>query len=552
MRKSSDTTTTIYTGANVFTGDANRPFADAFAVTGDRILACGPEEAVRRVAGAHATEVDLGGSFVTPGIIEAHAHLGMLGEAVDKVQLRDCRSLAEIQERLVERRAAQPDAPLVLGVSWMFDALDAPRPTAAMIDAVVSDVPVLLDANDLHSVWVNSAALTAMGITDDTPNPIGGEIVRDEHGHATGFLLETAAMEFAWSYLASVTTDADHDRFFENACAVYLESGVTGATDMALNDDHLGAIVRRLERDGSLPFPITGHWFLSSTGDSSADLAQVTRAIELRDDISARFGDAWFRIAGVKLVLDGVIDACTAAMRSPYANGEDAGPIWTFEAARPVVLAADAAGMQLALHAIGDAASELAASLVECCVTDNGPNPTRMPRIEHLESVGTDTISRMAALGIIASMQPVHCDPAIMANWMSMLGDSRSETGFPWHLFREAGVTLALGTDAPTAPHVAQHNLFIALTARSALDPSLPPYHPERSFSPADALEAMTLGAARAAGLSPEVGRIAPGYRANVAVFDVDPFTAPADDLLRARTLRVLVDGEVAYLAHKG
>lgn len=461
--------------------------------------------------------------------------------------LRDCASLEEIRERLLAARAANPEAKRLLGVGWMFGALDAPRPTAAMLDAVIDDIPVLLDANDLHSAWVNSAALAAMGIDGSTPDPVGGEIVRDEHGEATGFLLETAAMQHAWGYLAEVPSDADRDRFADNAFRAYLASGVTGAVDMAFDEVALETFRRRLARDGRLPFPITAHWMLQPSGDTAQDLGEVERAARLRDEIEAEHGSEWLRIVGVKFVLDGVIDACTAAMRAPYANGAMPEPIWDLERALPVALAADAAGLQLALHAIGDAASGIAADLVEACLRENGPREDRRPRIEHLESVGEDTIARMAELGIAASIQPVHCDPAIMENWMAMLGDERAERGFPWQLFREAGVPLALGTDAPTAPHESLPNLFIAMTAGSALEPGLAPYHPERVFVPAEALAAMTSGAARVSGIEADRGRIAPGYRANIAVFDTDPLRAPASELLGARVLLTLVDGVEAH-----
>ncbi len=260
---------------------------------------------------------------------------------------------------------------------------------------------------------------------------------------------------------------------------------------MALGETELATFLRRLERDGRPPFPVSAHWPLRPTGDPEADLAAVARAAEVRDLVAERFDTDSFRITGVKFILDGVIDACTAAMRAPYADGSNAEPIWSFETAAPVAVAADAAGLRLAMHAIGDRASEIALDLVDECVRVNGPK-IRTPRIEHLESCTEATIRRMAALGVTASMRPVHCDPAIMGNWKAMLGDERAETGFPWQRFREAGVPIALGTDAPTAPHEAAHNLFIALTTRSALEPGPAEYHPERAFTPAQALDGLT------------------------------------------------------------
>lgn len=268
-------TTTIYRNASVFTGDASVAPRESFAVREGRILAAGDLDAVRLAAGA-AEEVDLGGALVTPGVIEGHSHMLMLGESLTKVQLRDAKTVAEVQERLTAARAASPDAPRVLGTSWLFDIFEeGERPTAAVLDAAVPDVPVILDANDLHSVWANTAALEAMGITRETPDPVGGEIVRDENGDATGFLIETAAVQYAWGYLDEVTTDADRDRFLAAAFAAYLETGVTGATEMSFGHADLATYRRLLDRDGRLPFPVNAHWMLTATGDLASDLAQI-------------------------------------------------------------------------------------------------------------------------------------------------------------------------------------------------------------------------------------------------------------------------------------
>ncbi|WP_024356199.1 amidohydrolase [Leucobacter chironomi] len=540
-------TTTIYRNASVFTGDASVAPRESFAVREGRILAAGDLDAVRLAAGA-AEEVDLGGALVTPGVIEGHSHMLMLGESLTKVQLRDAKTVAEVQERLTAARAASPDAPRVLGTSWLFDIFEeGERPTAAVLDAAVPDVPVILDANDLHSVWANTAALEAMGITRETPDPVGGEIVRDENGDATGFLIETAAVQYAWGYLDEVTTDADRDRFLAAAFAAYLETGVTGATEMSFGHADLATYRRLLDRDGRLPFPVNAHWMLTATGDLASDLAQIDEVARIRDEVAAQYGDEWLRIAGVKFILDGVIDACTAAMRAPYANGELPGPIWEREFALPTAVAADAAGLQLALHAIGDEASTIALDMVQECIRVNGPRADRRPRVEHLESVADDTIARMAALGVTASMQPVHCDPAVLDNWQAVLGDERAHTGFPWHKFRDAGVLLALGTDAPTAPHEAPNNLFIALTAKSALDRSREAYQPQRVFTPADALEALTLGTATATRREGEAGRIAAGYRATVVVWSANALADAPEALLDTEAALTMVDGEVVH-----
>ncbi|MBS3182772.1 amidohydrolase [Leucobacter manosquensis] len=539
--------TTVYRNAVVFTGPADRAPLESFAVAGNRFLAVGDLDTVRAAAGPDAREIDLAGSFVTPGITEGHAHMLMLGEALGKVQLRDADSVAEVQRRLAAAREADPEAIKLTGVSWRFDIFaEGERPTAAMLDAVVADVPVVLDANDLHSVWVNTAALDAMGITRETPDPVGGEIVRDADGNATGFLLETAAVKYAWSYLETMSTDADRDRFLDNAFTAYLETGVTGATEMSFGHAELATYGRLLDRDGRLPFPVNAHWLLTASGDLDTDLAEIAEVARIRDEVAEKYGDQWLRIAGVKFILDGVIDACTAAMRAPYANGALPGPIWEREFALPVAVAADAAGLQFALHAIGDEASTIALDMVAEAERVNGPRADRRARVEHLEYVADDTIARMAELGVTASMQPVHCDPAVLDNWQAVLGDERAVTGFPWHKFREAGVRLALGTDAPTAPHEAADNLFIALTAQSVLERDRAPYQPERVFTPPQALEAFTVGTAYATGRDDELGSIVPGYRANFVVWAANPLVEAPELLLGASAVLTVVDGEVA------
>ncbi|MFT4220015.1 MAG: amidohydrolase [Microbacterium sp.] len=542
----------LYTDAVVFTADRDRPDATAFAVRDGQFLAVGSEDEVRaeleRLGVGDAVETALSGRFVLPGIVDSHTHLAMFGEALGKVQLRDCASLPEIQERLREARAADPDAKRLLGVSWLFDAVGDEHPTREMIDAAVSDIPVYLDANDLHSCWVNSAALDELGITADTPDPIGGEIARDADGNATGMLYETASTQYVWGFLNANTTEDEVVAHLETAFAGYLADGVTSATDMALMPGAVAGIRALLARDGRLPFPITGHVLVEPSGDTATDLAVVADTVRLRDELARTGEDEWFRVAGMKFIMDGVIDACTAAMRAPYADGSNCDPIWEYEPACPVAAAADAAGLQIAMHAIGDRSSEIALDLVEHCIRVNGERP-RHHRVEHLESVTEETIERMARLGVVASMQPVHCDPAVLANWKAVLADERQERGFPWQWLRKHGVEYTLGSDAPTAPHHPLPNLYIALTGKSALNPSLEPYHPERAFTPEDALVAFTHGGAYAGGFESTRGRIAPGLEASFAVLDTNPLTADPRDVLTASVLATYVRGEAAYTA---
>lgn len=545
-------TRTLYRSARVFTatGDPATEWAEALVVDGDQLVFVGDGARAAAAAGAEADVVDLGGRLVVPGFTDAHTHLVMMGEALGRVGLTDARTLDEIQARLRAAREADPAAPRVLGRGWLFDSVPGGAPTAAMLDEAVADVPVYLDANDYHSCWVNTAALAELGITRDTPDPIGGRIGRDAAGEPDGMLYETAAQAHAWAFLAGVTTDADRDAAVERTLAAYAATGVTGAVDMAFDDLGLAAFQRAAERRGGrLPLRVAAHWFIENTGDEAANLAQVARAASLAETVRS----PWLRVVGIKLVADGVIDACTAAMRHPYANGSNEAPIWPLDDMNPVVVAADAAGLQVAIHAIGDLTSDIALDALELAGEVNGPRERRHPgrphRIEHLEYAAPGTAERMARLGVTASMQPVHADPAIFGNWAAMLGDERVDRGFAWHEYVAAGALLAFSTDAPTAPHEALPNMYIAATRASALDPSFPPRQPQHALPLAQALGHATRDAAASAGDGALRGRLEAGLAADFAVVDADPFADGPEVLLTARVVRTVVAGATVHEA---
>lgn len=535
--------TTRYINGRIFTADPDpaTAWAEAFTVDVDAISYVGSSDDAPE---ADET-VDLEGRLVMPGFTDAHTHLLMAGAALGQVPLTAARSLDDIQALLLDTRAANPEAAVLRGRGWLFDSIPGGAPTAAMIDAVVADIPVYLDANDYHSCWVNTAALVELGITRDTPDPIGGHFARDASGEPTGLLYETAATQYAWAHRDATTTDADRDADADRVIEAYLAAGVTGAVDMAFDEFGLAALQRAQERHGGeLPIRVAAHWLITNTGDDSENLAQVARAAELAQEASS----PWFRVVGIKLILDGVIDACTAAMRHPYADGTNAAPIWPVAQLNPVVAAADAAGLQVAQHAIGDYASEIALDAIENAIAVNGDRPRRH-RIEHLEYAAPGTAERMARLGVTASMQPVHSDPAIFANWAEMLGDDRVDRAFPWPEYEDAGALLAFSTDAPTAPHEALANMYVASTRASALDRSIPAVHPQYALPLAAAIGHATRDAAASVGDGDWRGRIATGFAADVVILDTDPFVEGPASLLEARVIETIVAGRSRYRA---
>ncbi|MGG7104691.1 amidohydrolase [Rhodococcus sp. 24CO] len=534
---------THYRNGKIFTA-AEVGWAESLVVKDQQLIFSGESEFAEILA-PDADVVDLQGAVVLPGFVDAHTHLIMMGFSLQKLDLLDATSVADIQTSIRTFSEANPDAPRLLGRSWLFSALGGQHPTREMIDAVVPDRPVYLDANDLHSVWVNSAALRELGIDAGTPDPIGGRIDRDPStGEATGMLYETAVMLYVWPKLAELATDEDRDTALALAFRRYLEDGVTGAVDMALGPDELASLERALDAgNGTLPLRVAAHWLMTREDNDADNVRQVHEVIELHNRVQG----PWLAVAGIKIIIDGVIDSCTAAMKEPYSDGTNAEPIWDLESLIPVVTAADAAGLQIAMHAIGDEASEIGLTALEYAIATNGDIPRRH-RMEHLESITRDNVERLTRLGIIASMQPVHADPAIQENWRAMLGDYRVNRAYPWPEFTEAGAVLALGSDAPTAPHPPLPNMFIATTRMSAIDPSLPPNLPQYALPLAEALAHATRDAAYSCRWENLTGQLVRGKAADFVVLKHDPFTEGVHSLLTTEIAMTVVAGSVRYV----
>lgn len=533
-------TTRLYTNARIFTSDTRR-WAGAMIVQDQRILYVGDPDTAERLA-PEAETIDLHNRLVVPGFVDGHAHVIGTGEALGQVSLWGAGSVEEIQRRIREWDTGHPDAARVLATGWLHGAIPGGVPDARMLDAVVPDKPAYAFAYDFHSAWVNSAALAELGITDETANPLGGTIRRDAAGHATGYLDENAFYHLVLPFLDSVAGEDQHSTSIAAVQQAYRETGVTTACDMGFNEMDL-ATFERAEKEGTLTSRLIAYWRVDNTGSLQDNLAQVQRAARL----AVGHSSPYLRVVGIKVIIDGTIDGCTAVLGQPYADGSNAEPIWGSADLRPVVAAADAAGLKVAMHAIGDEAVRIAIGAVEHAVSVNGPRERRH-RIEHLELVDRADVERLASLGITASMQPVHADPAISENWCAKLDDDRVERGFPWPWIIGAGARLAFGTDSPTSPHAPLPNMYVATTRASALEQDSPDTNvPEFSLPLADSIEHATRDPAWACGAEHELGRLAAGLYADFVVLDKDIFTAEPRALLDARVLRTVVGGTTVY-----
>lgn len=540
--------TKIYRNGQILTGPDGSTWAvaEAFAVQEGRFCAVGSDaEVLQATEGAgDLVEVDLAGNTVIPGIVDSHSHLRMFGESLEHLDLSGCRTLDAIQSAVKALTEAEPTRARIIGKSWLFSAVSG-RPTAAMLDAASPRIPVYLFANDFHSAWLNSAALAEIGIDAATQDPVGGKIERDAEGNASGMLLESAFLELCLGGLERFKDTEANAESLRVAFAAYAASGVTAAMDMSLDETDLSALELLLAQgNGTLPLRVRGYWLIPAAEDHAVHARQVQRAAEL----AATSGSPWFSVVGVKFIVDGVIDACTAAMVEPFANGARPDAIWSAEFLTPAVTLADKAGLSIALHAIGDEASEIALNALESAIQSNGELPRRH-RLEHLETVTPENIQRLVRLGVVASMQPVHSDPAIQENWRKMLGDDRIHRGYPLAEIQAGGAKLALSTDAPTAAHLPFDNLYTAITRKSPGHPELAANLPEMAISAEQALAYVTYGGAYSCGEEDSFGSIKAGQYADFVVLDRNPLTVSPTELLQSTVLLTVVGGETSFRA---
>ncbi|KAL4795312.1 amidohydrolase 3 [Aspergillus venezuelensis] len=489
-------------------------------VENDTIAYIGPEQDAPK---NQDQTVDLGGRRVLPGFIDGHMHLLLFGSSLSKISLDNCTSIFDIRSAISAGAATRPASsnPRLFCSGWMHSMTNG-LALASMIDDL-DERPIFIDAKDLHSAWCNGAALRDLGVDNDTPDPEGGFIERDSEGYPTGLLSEAAAVTIVWPHVARVATDNEKRGFVLDAIKAYNAAGYTGMAEMA-TDENIWAVARQLYQEGEeeVFMRLACHWIIFPAKEEKDVLAQVDRAIALHKQFNKKTSPN-FRIAGIKVICDGVVDACTAALTEPYStNGASPAPLWEFDILSKVVQRADAAGLQCALHAIGDQAVQLAINALETVAPPPG-SPSKRHRIEHLELTSPGDAKRLAELGITASIQPVHADPAILRAWPKLLGPERVKRAFAYREFLESGANVAIGTDSPTAPHHPLRNLYTATTRRSAREPECTEVVNEGfKLSLQQALSAATRGSAYSCFADDVVGTLEVGKKADFVVLERD------------------------------
>ncbi|KAI8961346.1 amidohydrolase 3 [Daldinia sp. FL1419] len=494
------------------------------------------DEKIREAVDNLKAKHDLNGHIVLPGFIDGHMHFLMLGQSLQKAGLEACKDLQDIRQTIKEFAAAHPSVARIMCKGWMHSMTNG-EALASMIDDI-DPRPIFIDSKDLHSTWCNSAALNEMGV-QDMPDPEGGKIHRDENGKASGLLSEAAAVTIVWPHIAKVAPMDEKLAALKGAVGAYNASGYTGLIEMAMDENAWEALQVLRQRE-KLPIRIAIHWLITPRKTEAGNLAQVDRAIELSRQFNID-NSPDCRVVGIKVIGDGIIDGCTAGLSEPYtSDGLSCEPIWSLEELGPVVRKADRAGLQCALHAIGDKTIRVAIDALEQNAT-----PGRRHRIEHLELASPEDAKRLGKLGITASIQPVHADPAILRAWPSLLGPSRCGRAFAYKEFADGGAVLALGSDSPTAPHAPLKNAYTATTRRSAREPDLMDrVNPHFALDLAAAVAAGTEGSAYSCFADKYTGKLEAGRMADFVVVDME---WDANKLLEARVLQTWFNGKRVF-----
>lgn len=524
----------ILINAHIHTLNPAQPEASALAVSRDRIVAVGPDDDIRSLAGPRTRVDNLDGRAVFPGLTDAHLHWEGVAHSLKKIDVFEVPTRQEALRRVAEAaRQAQPGEWL-LGRGWTQDYWpDRAFPTAADLDAVAPDNPVYLTAKSGHAAWVNTAALKAAGITTKTPDPAGGAIRRDDAGQPTGILFEDPAMMLVRTRIPSLTPNQTADLMLQAQMLAW-RAGLTGIHDY---DDPSCMVALQLLRE-------RGQLGLRVVKQINDPFIEHAHALGIRSG----FGDLWLRIGGLKIFADGALGPRTAYMIEPY-EGEPHNvgiAVTDKEEMYDLVSKASAAGILSTIHAIGDRAVHDVLDVFEAVRAEEAqrgmPRTALRHRLEHVQLIHPDDVGRLAALDVIASMQPIHAT----SDWQ-MADDywgARAQWSYNWRAQLDHGAALAFGSDAPVEPLEPIKGIYAAVTRRRP-DGSPGPdgWFPEGRLDMLTTLKAFTQGPAYAAGLEHDLGMLAVGYLADLIVLDRDLMSVEPDAILETQVLGTMVGG---------
>jgi predicted amidohydrolase YtcJ len=527
----------LYNG-NVLTIDPARPRAEAIAVRDGRIVAVGSDDDLETYRSGAARVIDLDGATVMPGFIDAHTHFVSGGMTLSRVRLGGLFTMREWQQAVLAKvREAEPGV-WVSGRGWD----DTKRtdvvalPTKEELDEVSPENPVYLGRADGHVGWANSLALREAGITRDTNDPYGGHIMRDEHGEPTGVLQETAKLLV--ERILPEPGRAEREKALSDALAEAARFGITSIHDNAPAEDI--ALYQNFRERGDLTVRV-------NTLVRGWEVPEPFLEPMIKMGVRTGFGDDWIKLGALKLSLDGTLGSRTAAMLEPYSD--DPGNTGVFrisqEELNPIIERAHRHRIQVALHAIGDAACKMALDAIEHATQVFDWSDHRH-RIEHEQAITREDMERFPELGVIASLQPVHGITDL--NWVeSRVGPERVKTAYAWRSFLDIGTHICLGTDWPVETLDPRVGLYHAVTRQDIHGNPPGGRWPEEALTIEETLKGYTLDAAWAEFAEDRKGSITPGKYADLCILDADPTAIDPNELMDLGVLATIVEGRAVY-----
>jgi predicted amidohydrolase YtcJ len=526
----------VVTGARVWTGDPERPWAEAVAVSGEEIVAVGTAGDVTPLIGDDTEVIESDGGMLVPGFIDTHVHFLVGGAALASVQLRDAQTPAEFASRIEAFAESVEPGEWILGGAWDHTLWGGELPHRDWIDAVTPDNPLWIFRLDGHMALANSLALKQAGVDADTPDVAGGEIIRDEEGRPTGILKDNAML------LVQAAVPAPTERQLEGYLAAAMQyvatNGVTTVHDMFDNTDDGWMALDTYRRAAARGDLITRIYAVTPLGEWQ----------KLADDIDRNGrGNEWLKTGGVKGFMDGSLGSHTAAMLEPFTDtpGESGFLLDSLENLRAMMMGADAAGLQLSIHAIGDKAIRDLLDIFHDVATGNGDRDRRL-RMEHAQHIHPDDIDRFAVQGVIASMQPYHAiDDGRWAE--DVIGPERAQTTYAFRSLIDSGAHLALGSDWFVAPADPLAGIYAAVTRRTLDGRNPGGWVPEQKITVEQALRGYTYEGAFASFDEDRKGVLKPGMLADMVLIDRDLTKIAPETIRDAKVLKTIVGGRVVY-----
>ena len=531
----------IVVNARIYTVNPQQAWAEAIAVRGDKILAVGDKTKIETYRGKATKVIDADGRLLLPGFTDCHIHFmdGSLG--LTRVDLNGAGTVAEIQKRVKSYADSHPQEPWIQGMGWTYPTFKPTGlPDKKILDDVVPDRPAFLIAFDGHSSWANSKALAMAGIDRNTPDPPNGKIVRDENGEATGALKE-AAGDLIDAKIPKPTRAERLDA---------LRKGIHEANKAGLVRVHSAGqdfeyldLYNDLRKKGELTLRFYVAYFLNPPGLTPAINKQI-------EDARRQYRDDWISGGVVKTMLDGVVEAHTAAMLEPYSDdpSQSGKLFWDPEQYKATVASLDARGLQIFTHAIGDRAVRLALDAYQNASDVNKTKDAR-PRIEHIETISAQDVDRFGKLGVIASMQPLHSypDEDTLSIWARNVGPERASRPWVWRSIEQKGGALAFGSDWPVVTLNPWKGVQTAVTRQTEEGEPVGGFVPQQRLSLEDTIRAYTLGAAFAGRREKTEGSLEPGKLADFIILDRDLFKIEPSEIGKTEVLLTVVGGKAVF-----